>query len=206
MSVRRRVDTVGSHSEFALISSIRKPDMFKTTALVVAVCFGTLAMQQDGAKKKKNVRKGPDPAAFDAKCPYSGGPAKKAMAANFGGGEVFFCCKDCLGKFNTMKAKMNVQLFQTKQVKQVACPISGRPVKEGNEVAFASAKVGFCCGNCKSKGTEMVKKDAEAAVLTMFTGKMYAKGFKSQRQLNQKKRASGKKAETKADAKSDAGK
>ena len=167
--------------------------MFKTAALIVAVCFGTVAMQQDGAKKKP--AKGPDPTAFKAKCPYSGGPAKKAMAANFGGGKVFFCCKDCLGKFNTMKAKMNHQLFQTEQVKQVACPMSGGKLKEGTEVAFGDAKVKFCCGNCQGKAKAMVEKDKDAAVLTMFTGKMYMKGFKSQRQLNQqKKKAAGKKA------------
>lgn len=173
--------------------------MFKTAALVVAVCFGTVAMQQDGAKKK-TVKKGPDPAAFSAKCPYSGGPAKKDMAANFGGGKVFFCCKDCLGKFNMMKAKMNHQLFQTAQVKQVACPMSGGKLKEGTEVAFGGAKVQFCCGNCQGKAKTMVEKDKDAAVLAMFTGKMYQKGFKSQRMLNQQKKKAGAKKAKKSDA------
>lgn len=173
--------------------------MFKTLTLIVAVCLGTVAMQQDGAKKqaKKNS---PDPAKFGATCPMTGGPAKKAMSTSFGGGKVYFCCGNCLAKFNTMKAKMNMQLFQTEQVKQVACPMSGQPVKEGNEVAFAKAKVGFCCGNCKGKAEEMVKKDADKAVLAMFSGKMYQKGFKTQRQLQQMKKRNAAKGKKKADA------
>ncbi len=176
--------------------------MFKTVTLIIAVCLGTMAMQQDGAKKKG--KKGPDPARFGATCPYSGGPAKKQMAANFGGGKVYFCCKDCLAKFNTMKARMNMQLFQTEQVKQVSCPMSGHDLKEGTEVAFGKTKVGFCCNDCKAKAEAMVKADADKAILTMFNGKMFTTGFKTKRQITQmknkaKREADKKKEKAKAD-------
>lgn len=160
--------------------------MFKTSALIVALCVSGLAVQQDGAKQKK--RKKVDAESFNAVCPISGAPAKNSKKTHFGGGQVFFCCDKCLAKFNGMKAKMNHQLVMTKQVKQVSCPMSGKPVKEGMEVAYGGVKVGFCCGNCKGEAEKTVTEDKDAAILAMFTGKMFSTGFKTQRQIQQQKR------------------
>lgn len=170
--------------------------MFKTTAMIVALCVTGVAVQQDGAKKKKKV----DAESFKAVCPISGAPAKNNKMTNFGGGQVFFCCDNCLKKFNTMKAKMNHQLFATAQVKQVACPISGGKIKDGTEVEFGTAKVKFCCNNCQGKAKKMVAEDKDAAIVSMFAGKMYTKGFKSQRQINQQKKRDAAKNKKKADA------
>ena len=160
--------------------------MFKTSALIVALCVSGVAVQQDGAKKKQ--RKKVDAESFKAVCPISGKPAKNDKMTNFGGGQVFFCCDMCLAKFTGYKAKMNHQLFATKQIKQVACPMIGKPVKEGMEVAYGGAEVGFCCGGCKGKAEKALADNTDKAIVNMFTGKVFTKGFKTERQIQQQKR------------------
>jgi hypothetical protein len=99
-----------------------------------------------------------------------------------------------------MKAKMNHQLVQTGQLKQVACPISGHDLVEGNEVEVAGVKVGFCCENCKGAAEKLVAKDKDAAVLAYFNGKHQFKSFKTQRQINQQIRRDAGKKEKKSEA------
>jgi hypothetical protein len=156
-----------------------------------------MVVAQEGAKKKQGKKKAPDAAGMNAKCPMSGGPVKNDKFANFGGGKVYFCCDNCVTKFNTMKAKMNFQLVQTKQVSQVGCPISGSPkVTEGTAIDVDGVPVSFCCKNCKAKAEKMVKEDKDAAMLTLFGGKNYGKAFKTPWQIKMaKERAKMKKAE-----------
>lgn len=165
--------------------------MLKVSALVAALCFAGVAVQdgQDAKKKDKPAKK------VEATCPMSGAPAKAEKFATFGGGKVYFCCDNCLGKFNTMKAKLNHQMVQTNQVKQVACPMSGRPVKDGQSVKVAGVNVGFCCGNCKGAAEKM---ETDAQILAFFNGKKFRTGFKNQRQLKAMK-AKGKKKDKAAD-------
>jgi YHS domain-containing protein len=175
--------------------------MFRNAALIAVLCVGTMVVAQDGAKKK-NKQKGKkiDAASMNAVCPMSGGKVDNTKFANFGGGKVYFCCDKCVTNFNTMKAKMNHQLVQTGQLKQVACPISGHDLVEGNEVEVAGVKVGFCCENCKGAAEKLVAKDKDAAVLAYFNGKHQFKSFKTQRQINQQIRRDAGKKEKKSEA------
>lgn len=168
---------------------LKGTNMFRNAALIAVLCIGTMVVAQDGAKNKtKQKGKKIDAASMNAVCPISGGKVDNTKFANFGGGKVYFCCDKCLTKFNTMRAKMNHQLVQTGQVKQVACPISGHEVVEGNEVEVAGVKVGFCCENCKGKAETLVAEDKDAAVLAYFNGKQHFKAFKSKRQIAQQKK------------------
>jgi YHS domain-containing protein len=115
---------------------------------------------------------------FDAKCIVAGQPAKEDKAADYKGGKVYFCCDNCKGKFEKEPAKYavkaNAQLVQTKQAKQVKCPLSGQPCKEDQTTEVAGVKVAFCCGNCKGK-VAGAKGDDQAALV--FSDEAFKKGF-----------------------------
>jgi len=88
-------------------------------------------------------------------CPVGGKPAQEEVSIDYKGKKIYFCCPGCEGevkehpeKFTT---KLNNQLAVTHQIVQVACPLSGGPVKEGTEVEVGGVKVGFCCPNCQKK-------------------------------------------------------
>lgn len=169
--------------------------MFKTTAVILALCVAGMGIQEGAKKaggkkaqqKRAQKRIGVKPEDVKATCPMTGAPAKMSKSTSFGAGKVYFCCDNCLKKFVGMKAKFNHQMFMTQQVKQTSCPMSGKPVKEGTEVAIAGAKVGFCCNNCKGAAEKMAS-DKEAAVVALFSGKKFTTGFKSVRQINREKR------------------
>jgi len=89
------------------------------------------------------------------KCLISGAAAKEDKAADWKDGKVYFCCGNCLKKFNddskSFAAKANHQLIASGQVTQGACPFSGGALNKDASVEFKGAKVGFCCNNCKGK-------------------------------------------------------
>src|SRR5262245_55222615 len=68
----------------------------------------------------------------DIKCPVSGKAVDKTHAVDFDGGKVYMCCDKCPAAFqgNTDKfaAKAHLQMVQTGQLKQTACPFTGRPM------------------------------------------------------------------------------
>lgn len=92
---------------------------------------------------------------YQAKCPVSGQPAKADKTVEFNGGKVQFCCENCPKAFqaDTKKyaAKASLQMVGTGELKQVACPYSGKPVNPEAIVEIDGVKVGFCCNNCKGK-------------------------------------------------------
>ena len=65
------------------------------------------------------------------KCPVSGQPAKADKTADFNGGKVQFCCENCPKAFAKdpakYAAKANLQMAQSGQLKQAACPLTGKP-------------------------------------------------------------------------------
>src|SRR5262249_52118143 len=99
------------------------------------------------------------------KCPVSGQPAKAEHIVKFNGGDVQFCCPNCPKAFNAnsekFAAKANLQLVQTGQLKQVKCPLTGRPMAEDKVVEVDGVKVTVCCGGClakakKAQGDELI--------------------------------------------------
>ena len=100
------------------------------------------------------------------KCLMSGASAKEAQASDWKDGKVYFCCENCLKKFDGDKkakaAQANHQLIASKQVEQKACPFSGGELNKDFSVEFKGATVGFCCTNCKGKAEKMSDDDKMA--------------------------------------------
>jgi YHS domain-containing protein len=119
-----------------------------------------------------------DKSDYQAKCPVSGKPAKETSTADFQGGKVQFCCDNCPNAFkaDTKKyaAKAALQMLGTGQLKQVACPLSGKACNPEAAVALDGVSVAFCCNNCKGK----VEK-ADDKVIAALGGDL-AKGFTAQ--------------------------
>ncbi|MHB0954991.1 MAG: hypothetical protein ACYC0X_01295 [Pirellulaceae bacterium] len=106
------------------------------------------------------------------------GNAKATSSADYKGGKVYFCCNNCKGKFTeepeAYAVAANAQLVTTKQAKQVACPITGKEVKEGVTVKVGGVEIGVCCAGCQNKFTEMEEKDR---METAFSDKAFEKSF-----------------------------
>ena len=132
----------------------------------VALIVGAYAYAEDKA------------AAPALKCPVSGKPASADHVVDFNGGQVQFCCDNCPKAFakDTAKyaAKANAQLVQSGQLKQVACPITGKPIDETKTVEVGGVKVAFCCNNCKGK-VEKATGDEQLDLVFKDT----SKGFKA---------------------------
>lgn len=112
------------------------------------------------------------------KCPVSGQAAKADHTVDFNGGKVEFCCPNCPKAFNAnsekFAAKANLQLVQSGQLKQVACPFSAKPCAPGKSVTVAGVEVGFCCPNCQGK---VAKATGDDQINMVF--KDTSKGFKA---------------------------
>ncbi len=114
----------------------------------------------------------------DCKCPVSGKAVNPSASVDFNGGKVYFCCENCPKAFTAnpdkFAAKANLQLVQTGQLTQVACPLTGKPVNPDATVDVGGVKVGLCCKGCLGK---VSKASPEDAVKLVFTNT--SKGFKA---------------------------
>ena|SRR5215213_2411507 len=143
---------------------------FALAALLLSalVAVATLHAADDKADEK---------ALKDAKCPVSGKDINPDAIVEYNGGKVYFCCMNCPKAFKAdtekFAGKANHQLVQTGQLKQVACPLTGKETKEGTTVEVAGVKVDFCCMNCKGK-VEKAKGDEQINLVFKDT----KKGFK----------------------------
>ena len=118
-----------------------------------------------------------DSADSGLKCPVSGHPASKDHAVDFDGGKVYFCCDNCPKAFaaNPTKfaAKAHLQMLETGQLTQTACPLTGKPVNAEMTVEIDGQKVALCCANCKKKISGMTP---DKQVQALFGD--ISKGFK----------------------------
>lgn len=114
---------------------------------------------------------------FSATCPVSGKAAKEACSVEQNGKKVYFCCGNCPKQFKAdpakYTAKTNLQLLQTGQIKQFACPFTGKDVNPETKVTVDGADVCFCCKNCRGKFDK-----ADDKVACVFT--KIGKGFTTQ--------------------------
>ncbi len=89
------------------------------------------------------------------KCPVSGHPASKDHAVDFDGGKVYLCCDKCPVEFaahpKKYAAKAHLQMFETGQLTEVKCPLTGNPINPDMTVEIDGQKVALCCANCKKK-------------------------------------------------------
>ena len=113
-----------------------------------------------------------------ATCPVSGGPISKEAAVDYRGGKLYFCCPICPAKFDENKAKYaakaNLQLVQTGQAVQKACPLTGGKTNPATAIKVAGVSVAFCCNGCKGKVT---KVSAKEQLETVFGEKGFDKAF-----------------------------
>ena len=114
------------------------------------------------------------------KCPVSGESVDSMggkVSVDFEGGKVFFCCDKCPAAFkkDTAKyvAKAHMQMVQTEQLKQVACPFTGKPLNPETAIDVSGVKVAFCCKDCMGKAA---KAKGDEQVSLVF--KDVSKGFK----------------------------
>ena len=110
------------------------------------------------------------------KCPLSGKPVDETKTVDFNGGKVAFCCGKCPAAFEKspekFAAKANLQLVQSGQLKQVKCPLTGRPVAADKSVEVEGVEVGLCCAGCQGKA-----KKASGDELITLLFKDTTKGF-----------------------------
>jgi YHS domain-containing protein len=111
-----------------------------------------------------------DDSAAKLTCPVSGKPATKDHAVDFDGGKVYFCCDNCPKAFEAnpkkFAAKAHLQMLETGQLTQKACPLTGNPVNPDMSVMIDGQKVGLCCANCKKKLSAMSEDQKIKAVFT----------------------------------------
>lgn len=114
----------------------------------------------------------------DAVCPVSGKKAAK-VSVDHNGGEVYFCCKNCLKAFkedaSKFSTKANEQLIKTGQANQQKCPISGGKMKSGTALEVDGVPVAFCCKNCRKK-VDQASGDEKLALV--FGDEAFKKGYK----------------------------
>jgi YHS domain-containing protein len=129
--------------------------------------FGDLAADaaKDDAKAKEKIV---------IKCPVSGESVDSMggkLAVDFEGGKVFFCCDKCPPAFKKDPtkyiAKAHLQMVQTNQLKEVACPFTGKPLNPETAIDVGGVKVAFCCKDCmakaaKAKGDEQIETGSAA--------------------------------------------
>jgi hypothetical protein len=112
------------------------------------------------------------------KCPVSGQPAKADKTAEFNGGTVQFCCDKCPVAFakdsKKFAGKANLQLVQTKQLKQVKCPLTGRPMADDKIVDVSGTEIKVCCAGCLGK---MKKLEGDALITALLSDT--SKGFEA---------------------------
>ena len=113
------------------------------------------ALLLSGLLAAHSLRAADDDKLKDVKCPVSGQKINPDATVEHNGGKVYFCCENCPKAFKADTAKFtgkaNHQLVQTAQLKQVACPLTGKDVNPDISVDVAAVKVGLCCNGCKGK-------------------------------------------------------
>ncbi len=111
------------------------------------------------------------------KCPVSGKAVDATKTVDFNGGKVAFCCENCPKAFTAAPAKFtakaNLQLVQSKQLKQAKCPLTARDVAADKSVDVEGVKVGLCCGNCLKKA----QGASGDALITLLFGNPKAGAF-----------------------------
>ena len=102
------------------------------------------------------------------KCLISGAAAKEDKSVDYKSGKIYFCCGDCLKKFDgdkkTYAANANHQLIASKQVEQKACPFTGGDLNKDATIEFKGATIAFCCNNCKGKAEKYKDEDKLAKI------------------------------------------
>jgi YHS domain-containing protein len=117
------------------------------------------------ARQEKKVEK--DQPTLPA-CPVMGEPINFAVSVETDEGPVFFCCNDCIPKYEANPDKYAAKVEAQRKALadrpkiQVVCPVSGQPVDRSVSVEHSGQKVYFCCRGCVGKFTAAPEKYATA--------------------------------------------
>ncbi len=90
---------------------------------------------------------------------------KKAPSVQYEGRTIYFCCRKCVGEFNSNPAK-----YAPKQV--VRCPVSGEVVKDPAKAqtsTYQGRVYYFCCPKCKPQFDKQPAKFAKEQKSTPAT-------------------------------------
>ena len=102
-------------------------------------------------------------------CPVSGKPVDTKVFVEHDGQKIYFCCKDCISKYEADPQKYAAKLANS-YTYQVKCPVSGEKIDPQSFTQLASGqRVYFCCDGCKPK---------LAANPSKYLAKLEAQGFK----------------------------
>lgn len=107
-------------------------------------------------------------------CPVMGEPINLAVSVPTDEGPVFFCCKDCVSKYQANPAKYATKVAAQRKAMaarpkvQVTCPVSKEPVDQDVFVESNGKKVYFCCKGCVNKYQRDPSKYA-AALANSYT-------------------------------------
>jgi hypothetical protein len=153
----------------------------KSRSLLLLILFGALAgliatglMAADPKAPPAVDTKSPG---SDVKCPVSGKSINPADFVEFEKAKVYFCCEKCPAEFKKdpakYAAKAHLQMVQTGQLKQVACPFTGKPLNPETAIDVGGVKVAFCCKDCQAKAQNAKGDDQISLVF-----KDVSKGFK----------------------------
>lgn len=112
-------------------------------------------------------------------CVNAKADAKAGKSAEYREANVYFCCGNCLKKFNTDNSSFttaaNKQLVETKQYEQSKCPISGKDINPAQKSKVGGIEVAYCCGGCKSKVDKAGDDTAKAELV--FADGAFEKGY-----------------------------
>jgi len=90
-------------------------------------------------------------------CPVMGEPVDFGVRTITDAGPVYFCCPDCIPKFEKDQAKYAERVAAQRQALkklervQVACPVTGNPIDGKTFIMSGGQGVNFCCKDCPAK-------------------------------------------------------
>lgn len=114
-----------------------------------------------------HAQKPPSPVSLP-NCPVMDEPINLAVSVVTDDGPVFFCCEDCVSKYQANPPKYAAKVAEQRKALadrpkvQVICPVSNDPVDQDVYVENNGNKVYFCCKGCINKYEKDPAKYASA--------------------------------------------
>ena len=163
------MEEIFNHILQMLKGKIMKKNFAIAGAFLAAMLLVTSVNNAEEEKKEAEI-----------KCPIAGKVISKKVSAMYKGAKVYVCCGKCKKAIEADPSKhltkINHQLVQTKQAKNVKCPIAGKKLNPKTKIELAGTTVAFCCDGCKSKVEG--EADLDKKIELVFNEKAFKKGFK----------------------------
>jgi YHS domain-containing protein len=139
---------------------------------VVTMLAAPLALAQEKPAKAEAEKK--EPAAKLPLCPVMEEPVDFAVKTMTADGPVYFCCKDCIPKYEAAPQKFAEKVAAQRAACeklpriQVNCPLDGKPIKADASAEIDGQTLYFCCNDCAGKYKESPAK-YKAGLLGSYT-------------------------------------